>query len=270
MKNHYVYKLVDVSSGEYYYGSRSCNSPAVDDVKYMGSYKIWKPNKNNLVKIILKENFSNRQEAINYESHLIKDSINDDKNKNYHIPSTDKFITTGFVTCYDLLYNVYCNVSVDDYYSNKDRYISNAKMHGSGSGNSQYNTMWINNGIEQIKINKNIPIPYGYVKGTLKYIWIYDTANFKNTRILEGTPIPDGYIKGKYLKPEVKEKLSKLTKGISLSDTTKKKMSESKKGSGDVNFGIKMKSIHTGKTLTESHKDKISASMKAKWAGKNK
>jgi len=82
-KCHYVYKLTDVKTGEFYFGVRSCNGDPKKD-KYMGSYIVWKP-KNPLVKKILKE-FKTRKEACKFESHVINGSINNDKNMNFDIP----------------------------------------------------------------------------------------------------------------------------------------------------------------------------------------
>ena len=48
---HYVYKLEDKKTKEFYFGSRSCKCEIIND-KYMGSPKTWKPNKDKLVKII--------------------------------------------------------------------------------------------------------------------------------------------------------------------------------------------------------------------------
>jgi hypothetical protein len=266
MKNHYVYKLVDISNGEFYYGSRSCNCKAIEDVSYMGSYKIWKPVKSNLEKIIIKENFENRQSAIDYESMLIKNEVNNIKNKNYHIPITDKFVTTGTITCYDTVDNKYLNITLDEYYKNKQRYISNAKKHGVGVGNSQYNTIWVNNGIKQLKINKNDDIPNGFIKGRLDYIWVHNPITHKNTRIIQGSEIPNGYIEGRYFSKKTKDKMSKSLKGIPLSDETKEKMSKSKQSKKNKDIlsktGYKLGIGNKGRILSEEHKKNISNSIK--------
>jgi len=91
---HYVYRLDDPITKEFYIGSRSCLCDIKDD-KYMGSYSTWKPeNKSKIVKTILKSNFRKRETAIRYEAILIKEYINDDLNRNYHIPN-EGFHTTG-------------------------------------------------------------------------------------------------------------------------------------------------------------------------------
>lgn len=90
---HYVYKIIDTTTNEYYFGSRSCNCK-LDDDKYMGSMKVWNPSCINLIKEIINDKFLTRNEAIEYESNLIRLYINDSLNKNYHIP-TSGFHTKG-------------------------------------------------------------------------------------------------------------------------------------------------------------------------------
>lgn len=69
---HYVYKI-EFSTGQVYYGSRSCNCLPSDDFKYLGSPRsnkgYWK--NNILVKVILRE-FDTRLEANEYENVLIE------------------------------------------------------------------------------------------------------------------------------------------------------------------------------------------------------
>lgn len=93
--NHYVYKLTDKNTNEFYIGSRSCECTPIDDV-YMGSMKSWNPMKENLVKEILKINFNSRESAINFESKIISDNIDNPLNRNYHIP-TNGFHTHGML-----------------------------------------------------------------------------------------------------------------------------------------------------------------------------
>lgn len=90
---HYVYRIDDPVTGEFYIGSRSCNCEAEKDM-YMGSYKTWKPeDKNRLVKTILKSNFRKRKTATEYEIKLIKEHIDNTLNRNYHIPSIGFHVT---------------------------------------------------------------------------------------------------------------------------------------------------------------------------------
>jgi hypothetical protein len=85
-KKHYVYRLTDPVTGEYYIGSRSCEDILTDP--YMGSYKVWKPiDTNRLIKEIIKSDFTTRDTAIEYECYLIKKYIKDELNRNYHIPN---------------------------------------------------------------------------------------------------------------------------------------------------------------------------------------
>jgi hypothetical protein len=83
---HYVYKLTEESTGNFYYGSRSCRCKPMDDV-YMGSMITWKPDKKLLKKEIIKCNFENREDAITEESKLILESIKNPLNMNFHIPN---------------------------------------------------------------------------------------------------------------------------------------------------------------------------------------
>lgn len=92
-KTHYTYRIEDIETGEYYIGSRSCVGKAEDD-DYMGSMRVWKPNKENLKKIILNDKFSNREEAIAEEVKMIKENIENELNQNYNIPGLG-FHNTG-------------------------------------------------------------------------------------------------------------------------------------------------------------------------------
>jgi group I intron endonuclease len=94
---HYVYQITDPITNEYYIGSRSCKCDITND-SYMGSYISWKPvDKKRLVKTIIKADFCDRSEAIEFEIELIKENIDNELNRNYHIPGIG-FITTGCVT----------------------------------------------------------------------------------------------------------------------------------------------------------------------------
>jgi len=83
--NHYVYKIIDKKTKEFYIGSRSCKCN-VDDDNYLGSPIHWKPNKNRLQKEIIKDNFINRKGAFKYEAALIIKNLDNPLNMNYHIP----------------------------------------------------------------------------------------------------------------------------------------------------------------------------------------
>ena len=89
--SHYVYKITDRVTREFYYGSRTCKGNPMDD-KYMGSPCRWKPIKDNLIKEIVKKDFKNREEAIKFESELIKENIKDSLNRNYYIPNKGHYM----------------------------------------------------------------------------------------------------------------------------------------------------------------------------------
>lgn len=90
---HYVYKLTNPNSGEFYYGSRTCKCNPKDDT-YMGSMVSWKVDKNILIKEIINSNFDNREDALKYESKMITENINNSLNRNYSLPD-GKFIRMG-------------------------------------------------------------------------------------------------------------------------------------------------------------------------------
>ena len=114
---HYVYKLADPITDEFYIGSRSCKCDISDD-RYMGSYKTWKPeNKSRLVKTILKSDFDNRDDATIYESNLIKEFIHNPLNRNYNVGG-GIFCTVGLIGVVDSHGN---NLRVP---ANDARYIS--------------------------------------------------------------------------------------------------------------------------------------------------
>ena len=82
---HYVYKITDSKTGQYYFGSRSHKNPKNDE--YMGSMKRWTPeDENRLLKEIIRDDFKTRDDAIEYESDIIQEHIDDELNENYHIP----------------------------------------------------------------------------------------------------------------------------------------------------------------------------------------
>jgi hypothetical protein len=83
---HYVYRLNDPLTGEFYFGSRSCKCNPIED-PYMGSMCKWKPDKTKLIKSIIKDDFIDRESALIFERNLILKNTHDLKNKNYNIPS---------------------------------------------------------------------------------------------------------------------------------------------------------------------------------------
>jgi hypothetical protein len=84
---------MDKFTNEFYIGSRTCECNPSDDV-YMGSPKTWTPASENLIKEIIKSDFLDRESAIEYESKLISENIDNELNRNYYIP-TKGFHTAG-------------------------------------------------------------------------------------------------------------------------------------------------------------------------------
>lgn len=99
MKKHYVYKITDPITGQFYYGSRSNKDPENDS--YMGSMTAWKPkDKSRLVKEIIKDDFETRENAIEFEDELIGQYIDEELNENYHRPHKG-FHTSGMKKPYN-------------------------------------------------------------------------------------------------------------------------------------------------------------------------
>lgn len=230
---HYVYKLENYETGEYYFGSRTCrNHPSLDC--YLGSMKVWKPEKKKLIKTILEYNFVNRDDAIEYEKNLIKDNINHPLNRNYSIPDR-KFYThpncydlkehqkgeknSQFGTCWihnqngenkklkrsEILPNGWMyGRSIKYNYTQLDLY--DKKIHRScgrnqkGENNTQFGTHWITNGTDIKKIKNNTEIPIGWRRGYINkkmkdHQWI--TNGLENKRQHKDIPIPENWYKGK-------------------------------------------------------------------------
>ena len=83
--NHYVYKITDPTTKEYYIGVRSTKC-SIELDSYMGSFLSWKPkNIDGLIKEVIKT-FKDRKSAQQYEIELIKSNIDNTLNRNYHIP----------------------------------------------------------------------------------------------------------------------------------------------------------------------------------------
>jgi len=94
MQRHYVYRVEEKITKEFYWGVRSCSCNPAED-KYMGSMIAWKPNKLNLIKTNIIE-YPSREEANIAESIIISYYINKTKfplNRNYYVHP--KFCTYG-------------------------------------------------------------------------------------------------------------------------------------------------------------------------------
>jgi len=117
---HYVYKVEDLITKEFYIGSRSSLCNPVDDVTYKGSMNSWKISKDrkkSLIKTILKDDFLNRTDAVLYEANEIRKVITDPLNRNGTIPD-GKYHTYGKVIVKDKFGKVFC-VDIND-----SRYLS--------------------------------------------------------------------------------------------------------------------------------------------------
>lgn len=68
-KTYYAYKITDRITNEFYYGSRTCYGSATNDFHYLGSMKTWNPNKQNLIKEIIKDDFITRDDAVVFDGH---------------------------------------------------------------------------------------------------------------------------------------------------------------------------------------------------------
>lgn len=122
---HYVYRLDHIETKEFYIGSRTSKKhPSLDN--YLGSMKTWKPDKTKLKKTILKDDFANRESAIQFEANEITKSIDEDLNRNYYIPFKG-FHSVGQATVRDLEGKTF-NVSVND-----PRYLS-GELKGATTG----------------------------------------------------------------------------------------------------------------------------------------
>jgi group I intron endonuclease len=85
MKEYFVYRIDDPITNQYYYGSHGTENFDKDD--YMGSMITWNPeDKSRLIRTIIKRGFQNLDTAIEYESKLIEEHIDDELNENYYIP----------------------------------------------------------------------------------------------------------------------------------------------------------------------------------------
>jgi len=108
---HYVYRIEHVETGQFYIGSRTSKvHPTLDP--YLGSMSVWKPDRSKLKKIIVKDDFTSRDEANIYESSLIKENINNRLNENYHIP-LNGFCSYGMTSAKDTTGNIFF-ISVND------------------------------------------------------------------------------------------------------------------------------------------------------------
>lgn len=212
--NHYVYILEHQETGEFYIGSRSCKCSVYKD-KYLGSMSVWKTNKDLLVKTVLKSDFKTRQDALEYEAKLIEEYIDDDLNRNYHIPSKG-FHTVGLITVKDSKGKTF-NVTKKD-----PRYLSGKLKH-----NCKGQVIVKDKEGNCFRVNKNDP---RYLSGQLVH-------HLKNTILVKdfkGNCLRVSKDDPRYLSGE----LVGITKGKKHSEETKLKLRKSKnKGSKNSQYG---------------------------------
>lgn len=222
---HYVYKLEHIETGEYYFGSRTSKLHPTNDT-YFGSMKVWKPDKKLLFKTIIRDDFQNREDAIELEQKLICEHIGKPLNRNYNVPGRDFYVhqelfnntdhqqgskNSQFGTCW--IHNIngeFMKIKKDEPLPDGWFYgrTLNPKPKSSGRGhkgevNSQFGTCWITNGEETKKIKKYDDIPTGWRLGCINkkmrgHRWI--TNGIENRRILNDTELPVNWYYGKVQK----------------------------------------------------------------------
>lgn len=218
MKNYYVYKLVDKITNEFYIGSRG-TSKDIELDSYMGSPYVWIPNKENLVKTIVKSGFKSKEEAILYERKLIVDCICNELNRNYSIPHpnitrdnlvTAKDVTTGkILTIFKddpLFGSQYVGVTKGkvvvrdkdgNMFScdvNNENYINGEYIHVAvgmllGAEHHNWEKVWVNNGTKQELIpSKYIAdfIKNGFMVGTLQKGKTTNSAHVSSVWVNDG------------------------------------------------------------------------------------
>lgn len=235
---HYVYRITDPITNDYYIGVRSCKCKVEND-SYMGSYCSWEPDDDSrLIKEILKDDFVTREEAVMYEASLIKSHIDDKLNRNYHIPNSG-FHTYGRVSVKDEDGNTF-SVSKDD-----ERYISGELM-AVTSGTVPV----IDSDGNSFRISKEDP---RYISGEVWFDFkpLSDNARRKISETLKG-----------HMVSEETRKLQSKNNGMYWKD--KKRPDISKKLKEQYTNGIRTANHLKTLTRTEEHNRKIGESQKGK------
>jgi len=217
---HYVYRLDDPITNEFYIGSRSCNCN-IDDDTYMGSYYTWKPeDKSRLIKTILKSDFGEIENCVNYEAELIREYIDDDLNRNYYIPNSG-FHRLGSITSSE----------------------HKQKISESNKGKLPWNTGLRGAYVTSDKTKQKL-------SDSTKRIWDSMTDEEKNHRLRNSRKSgPEHHYYGKIWYDST---------GTKHSDETKKKMSESHKGIvKDEVWRTNLSKSLTGKSKSKEHIAKL-------------
>jgi hypothetical protein len=215
---HYVYKVEDPITKEYYIGSRSCKCLPSEDTMYKGSTKTWIPNNYDLLeKEIIQEDFINREDALIFESTLIEKHIKDTLNRNYAQPGP-KFHTVGKD----------CSGELNGFHNKNHDKATKLKIGRSGNLNAAFGKKWIHKDGQRKFVKKDNLTSYiedGWTLGNLtsgkafteKRIWITD-GSF-NKYIKEGElNLADGWKIGKTY---TAEGLSKIKESFRNIDRTK-------------------------------------------------
>jgi hypothetical protein len=186
---HYVYRLEDKTTGEFYIGVRTTpKGITIENDKYMGSMKKWKPNKSNLNKIILAI-FDDVDKARWFEINMISALITHELNRNYHIPrigfgmwgtglNTEEFISKANDVhngkySYDKVHYdgirtpvmIYCHIH-NEYFNQKPISHLNGKGCQKCNGGIKYNTEEFISKANDVHNRK----------------YIYKNLNYKNSR----------------------------------------------------------------------------------------
>lgn len=177
---HYVYRVIDPVTREFYIGVRSSDLPPETD-SYKGSMKTWACDKSDIYKTIL-ATFPDRISAEYHESQTIYENIRHPLNRNFHVPMIDNFkdaaILKTFLREKRLIFErpkrkrkLGVKKKPRSKYANEPWSVY-AKRYKAKKANPKNKTKVIggiyNNGITQIIVEHNGTIPEGFVFGRLK------------------------------------------------------------------------------------------------------
>ena len=268
---HYVYRLDHLETGEFYIGSRSSKVHHSLD-SYMGSMSVWRPDKTKLKKIILKDDFVNRDDAMQFEAYIIKQFINDNLNRNYYIPGNG-FHTVGQVTVIDKDGNTFkCS-------QNDPRFLS-GELVGATKGrfavkdNNGNNYSVLKNDIRfltgkvvgcskgLVSVKDNMGNNFKVSKDDPRYISGELVSHFKNM-IMVKDELNNKFLVSKDDERYISGKLVGISKGSHHTPETIDKIKESKKknpqtGSKNSQYGtICINDGHVNKIIKKDHIDEL-------------